>query len=414
MTVSANPTNIETVALVVSEPKADFTLTPIVLDEVRPDEVLVDMHYSGICHTDIVLQQGLLPLVEFPAVFGHEGAGIVRAVGSAVKDKSLSPGDAVLLSFTTCGDCKACKDGQLACCHRHPQVNHGAVRPDGSTPASLKASPSTTVRSQYFGQSSFSKTSVVQEKSVVKLCSAADFADSKFKPADLAAYAPMGCGFQTGAGTILNVLKPTTDDSLVLFGMGSVGLAALMAAAHLKSTQPGSKMQIIAVDIVPEKLALAKELGATHTVNGLDYPATEESKKNKTDPLAEAIRAITPNGAGATMAVDCTGRLTILETMVAAIGNQGTAAIVGVPPADAKIQLDPLTFLLENKRLIGVIEGDANPATFIPQLIKLHRAGAFPVDKLCKVYPVTKLQDAIHDMHSGHVIKPIIDWTVIE
>ncbi|CAK7211089.1 hypothetical protein SCUCBS95973_001012 [Sporothrix curviconia] len=183
--------------------------------------------------------------------------------------------------------------------------------------------------------------------------------------------------------------------------MGSVGLAL------------GSQMQIIAVDIVPEKLALAKELGATHTVNGLDYPASKEIKQDKTDVLAVAIRAITPNGAGITMAVDCTGRLPILETMVAVIGSQGTAAIVGVPPADASMRLDPPFFLLENKRLLGVIEGDARPAELIPQLIEMHRAGAFPVDKLCKVYPATKLQDAIRDMHAGHAYKPIIDWTVI-
>ncbi|CAK7236801.1 hypothetical protein SEUCBS140593_009742 [Sporothrix eucalyptigena] len=409
----ASTTNMETVALVVNEPKADFALTPIVLDEVRPDEVLVEMQYSGICHTDIVLQQGLLPMVEFPAVFGHEGAGIIRAVGSSAKDKSLAVGDAVLLSFTTCGDCKACTSGQLACCHRHPEVNHGAVRSDGSTPARLKSDPATTVRSQYFGQSSFSKVSVVQEKSVVKLCSASELG-SGVKPGDLAVYAPMGCGFQTGAGTILNVLKPTSADSLIIFGMGSVGLAALMAAAHLKSTQPNSTMLIIAVDIVPERLALAKELGATHTVNGRDHPAGQANGHKKADPLADAIRKITPNGAGATMAVDCTGRLAIIETMIAAIGPQGTAAVVGVPPADASIQLDPLTFLLENKRLIGVIEGDANPAEFIPQLIDLHRRGQFPVDRLCKVYPVTQLKDAIHDMHAGSVIKPIIDWTVVE
>ncbi|KAL1889136.1 hypothetical protein Sste5346_009083 [Sporothrix stenoceras] len=399
-------TSIETVALVVAAPKADFTLTPITLDTVRNDEVLVEMRYSGICHTDIVLQQGLLPMVQFPAIFGHEGAGIVKAVGPNVKDKSLRVGDAVLLSFTTCGDCKACVGGQPACCHNHPQVNHGAVRPDGSTPASLKSDPATTVRSQYFGQSSFSKLSVVQEKSVVRLCSAAELGKTVSEK-DLAIYSPMGCGFQTGAGTILNVLKPTATDNLVIFGLGSVGLAALMAAAHLKSTQKGTaqNMQIIAVDIVPERLQLALELGATHTINARDHPESE---------LAAAIRKLTPNSAGATLAVDCTGRLGSIEVMVAVIGPQGTAALVGVPPAGAEIKLDPLTFLLENKKLVGVIEGDANPADFIPQLIGLHRAGSFPVDRLCEVYPVTKLADAIHDMHAGSVIKPVIDWTVVE
>lgn len=179
----------------------------------------------------------------------------------------------------------------------------------------MKSEPATTVHSQYFGQSSFSKLSVVQEKSVVRLCSASDLGKT-VPETDLAIYAPMGCGFQTGAGTILNVLKPTSTDSLVIFGLGSVGLAALMAAAHLKSTQPNSShpMQIIAVDIVSERLALATELGATYIVNARDHPESE---------LAAAIRKLTPNGVGATLAVDCTGRLGSIEVMVAAIGPQG-------------------------------------------------------------------------------------------
>jgi len=378
-----NLRDFETEALVVMGPKAEFKLQSIILDEIRDDEVLVEMKYSGICHTDIVLQQGLLPMVDFPAIFGHEGAGFVRGIGSRVKNKSLRVGDAVLLSFNTCGTCKPCTNGHPAFCHTHAAVNHNAVRlSDRSTPARTKDGRS--VRSQYFGHSSFARHSVVNEKCVVKC----DYPDQ------MDIYAPIGCGFQTGAGTVLNVLKPGKDDSLVIFGLGSVGLTALMAAKYM------GVGQIIAVDIVQEKLQMAKELGASDLIN---------SKQQSS--IVEAIKKTSKTGAGATYAVDCTGVLSVIEHMVACLAPQGTAAIVGVPPPDANISIDPLMFLLDNKKLVGVIEGDSNPGDFIPQLIKLHQTGAFPIEKLCRTYPVERLADAIKDLHNGNVIKPVIQWS---
>lgn len=317
-------------------------------------------------------------MVEFPAIFGHEGAGFVRGIGSKVKNKSLKVGDAVLLSFNTCGICKPCSNGHPAFCHTHAAVNHNAVRlTDRSTPA--RTMDGQSVRSQYFGHSSFAKMSMVNEKCVVQFD----------HPDQMSIYAPIGCGFQTGAGTVLNVLKPTPDDSLVIFGLGSVGLTALMAAKYI------GVGQIIAVDIVQEKLQMAKELGATHTINSKEH-----------DNVVKAIKEVSNSGAGATVAVDCTGVLRVIEDMVACLAPQGTAAVVGVPPPDTQISIDPLTFLLDNKKLIGVIEGDSNPEDFIPQLIELHRKGVFPIEKLCRTYPVERLEDAIHDLHTGNVSSP--------
>jgi Zn-dependent alcohol dehydrogenase len=205
----------------------------------------------------------------------------------------------------------------------------------------------------------------------------------------MAIYAPIGCGFQTGAGTVLNVLKPKMDDSIAVFGLGSVGLSALMAAKYMGAGQ------IIAVDIVHEKLQMAKELGATHTVNS-----------RETSDIVKGIKELTSGGATFTM--DCTGRLGVIEDMIECLAPQGTAALVGVPPADAKINLDPLWFLLDNKKLIGVIEGDSNPVELIPLLVKMQRAGHFPIERLCKTYPVAKLNDAIHDLHTGKVGSRVI------
>ena len=216
--------------------------------------------------------------------------------------------------------------------------------------------------------------SVVNETCVVKCPN----------PENMHIYAPIGCGFQTGAGTVMNVLKPSKDDSIVIFGLGSVGLAALMGA---KYTGAG---KIIAVDIVDSKLKFAKELGATHTINS----------KEQSD-VVQAIKDVTSGGAN--YAVECTGLLKVIEDIVKCIGPEGTAALVGVPPPDAEIKINPLTFLLDNKKLIGVIEGDSNPPDFIPRLIKMHQNGDSPIEKLCKTYPVAKLSDAIHDLHTGAV-----------
>lgn len=375
-------TNIATEALVVQKPGDKFEMMPIILDEVRSDEVLVEMKYSGICHTDILLQTGLLPGVEYPAIFGHEGAGIIQALGSNVKDKSLQVGDHVLLSFNVCGKCKQCLADNPSCCHIHSPVNTGSVRlSDGSTPARLQ--DGTSVRSQCFGHSSFARMSVVAERSVVK-CP---------YPEALACFAPLGCGFQTGAGTILNALKPDKTATVVIFGIGSVGLAALMAAAYLQVKQ------LIAVDVVDSKLAIAKEFGATHVVNSRDCGA---------DSVQNRVREITDGGAD--YAIDCTGLIPVIESLFGCLAPCGTATTVGVPPPNAVVRIEPQTFLLENKRYIGVLEGGSHPQKFIPQLMELHRQGHFPVDKLCKIYSVKDFETALNDLRQGKVVKPVIHW----
>ncbi|KAK3385788.1 chaperonin 10-like protein [Podospora didyma] len=374
---------LETYALVVEAPGAAFTMTPIVIDELRPDEVLIEMKYSGFCHTDILLQQGVLPGLELPAIPGHEGAGIVRALGSDVKDKTLAVGDSVLLSFTVCGKCNSCYENRLTKCIINPQVNFQALRlSDGTTSAKLK--DGRPVRSQFFGQSSFAKFSAVHEASVVK-CP---------YPDNLAIYSPLGCGYQTGAGTILNILKPRTYESVVIFGLGSVGFAALMAAAYL------DVKQIIAVDIVNQKLSLAKELGATHILNS----------SSLTSSIADEVKRLSGSG-GVNFAVDTTGVPSVTEQMLECLTTGGTAASIGAPPAKAKVNVDVASFFYQNKNWVSVIEGDSFPPKFIPELIELHQAGRFPIDRICKVYPIEDLDQAMSDMKAGTVIKPILQFS---
>lgn len=253
-------------------------------------------------------------------------------MGSEVQNPALKVGTAVILSFNHCGSCRNCASGHPACCSNFEALNITGKRlSDQSTPARL--ADGRRLESRFFGQSSFIRLTAVSQHSVIP-CP---------YPEDLAVYAALGCGFQTGAGTVLNALKPEVDDSLVIFGVGTVGLAAIMGAKY-----KGLK-QIIAVDIVDEKLALAKELGATHTLNS----------KRFSDVTAQ-IRDVT--GGGAQFAVDCTGASIIIQMLLDCVCSAGTAVIVGAPKPDLVLKVDPVDMLHSNKTLRGICQGDSVPS----------------------------------------------------
>lgn len=187
-------------------------------------------------------------------------------------------------------------------------------------------------------------------------------------------------------------MKPKPSQSVVIFGLGTVGLTALMACKYL------GVRNIIAIDIQPSKFDLAKELGATHVVNAREI-----------SDMPAHIKQLT--GDGADFCVDCTGVPAVIETMLNSIAMLGTAVTVGVPPADAKISISPLRFLLESKRYIGCREGDSVPPEFVPRLVKMQKDGFFPVEKLVKVYDYKDFGKALDDLHHGRVIKPVIQWS---
>ncbi|KAJ6099584.1 hypothetical protein N7467_001119 [Penicillium canescens] len=381
---------IPTTAFVVEKPGAPFTLQEVILDEVRSNEVLVEMKYTGLCHTDIVVQQGAIPVGDFPAVLGHEGAGIVRRVGSNVKDKSLREGDLVFLSFASChGEtCNPCNDGRNGFCDQVTILNFGGARgPNAAdSPISFPGGKG-PLRGQFFGQSSMSKLAIVAENSVVKAAPG-----SGVTIEDMAVLAPLGCGYLTGAGTVFNVLKPKPNSRFVVLGMGAVGLAALLAA------RSQGVENVIAVDIVDAKLELAKSLGASHTLNTKNIP-----------DLAAHLLELFPGGVQCVL--DTTGVTPLLQAGIDSLGHEGTLAIVGVARAGQKLNIDPLSFMMGCKKIVGAIEGCADPTQLVPQLIDLYKQGEFPVDKLAKIYTTDKFEEAMHDLHSGTVIKPIIKWT---
>lgn len=285
-----------------------------------------------------MVQQGAIPIGEYPAVLGHEGAGIVRRIGSAVKDKTLGEGDRVFLSFTTCNNCIQCNEGRNGFCRQFTSINFGGVRGMSAADSPISSTTGQPIRGQFFGQSSLSKLAIVPESSIVKVSSSSGVTDG-----DLAALAPLGCGYLTGAGTVLNVLKPKPSSRFVVLGMGAVGLSAMMAA------RAQGVENVVAVDIVDAKLELAKSLGASHTLNTKSVP-----------DLAEGLRGMFPDGVD--QIIDTTGVVSLLQSSVKALGHEGILALVGVAPDGSSLAIDPLDLMINCKRIVGSIEGSSNPA----------------------------------------------------
>lgn len=365
---------MRTTAAIATAPNTPFSIDAIELDDLRPDEVRVQMVASGVCHTDAAVRDGVIP-TRFPVVLGHEGAGIVEAVGSAVQ--SVRPGDHVVLSANSCGHCAQCLSGRLAYCDDLYERNFAAHRPDGTTAFTNQTGE--PVGSTFFGQSSFAAFSNVAERSVVPVD----------PDVDLTLVAPLGCGMQTGAGAILNELRPHPGASVAIFGTGAVGMAALLATRLTGATS------IIAVDVVDSRLELADELGATHTIN------------SRTENTAERLRHITA-GHGVDFALDTTGIPAVLRTAVDALAVRGTAALVGSSRAGTEAHFEIGESLNKGWTFKTIIQGSSVPQTFIPALIGLWKQGRFPFDRFIRHYPHAGITTAFDDAERGVVIKPVI------
>jgi len=359
-------------AAVVRKKGGPFVIEKLRMGEPRDDEVLVRIVATGMCHTDMIVRDQMYPVPQ-PIVLGHEGAGIVEKVGPNVT--KVRPGDHVVLSFMSCGACRQCVQGRPNNCENFNAHNFSGGRADGSR--SLQDDTG-AVHDHFFGQSSFSTFALANERNVVKVRNEA--------PLEL--LGPLGCGIQTGAGAVMNALKVGHGASFAAFGSGAVGLAAIMAARAVGATT------IIAVDVIPSRLALAKELGATHAVNAKD-----------TDPVA-AIKEIT--GGGVQFALETTGLPPVVRQAVDALGVRGTLGIVGAAPPATDIKIDITEFMQMAKTIYGIIEGDSVPDVFIPQLIDLYLQGRFPFDKLVKFYPFERINEAALDSERGLTVKPII------
>jgi len=349
-----------------------FTLEQLSLAEPRSDEVLVRLVATGICHTDISMRDHKIYPIPHPVVLGHEGAGIVERVGDAVKNVAV--GDHVVLTSNSCGHCPSCVEALPVYCYEFNDYNFSGTRRDGSSPLSLDGG-----KVHYFhSQSSFATHSVAHERCVVRVR----------KDAPLELLGPLGCGVMTGSGAVVNSMKVGVGKSIAVFGTGSVGLSAIMAAKLV-----GAGI-IIAVDQVPARLALALELGATHAI---DATAGQ---------VAEAIRAICRHGVDYTL--DTTGNMKVLRTAMDMLAPRGTCGYVGGAPPGAAVTIDVEQIMVGGRTIRGIIEGDSNPNVFLPHLIDLYMLGRFPFDRLVRFYPFESINEAAADALSGSTIKPVL------
>lgn len=361
---------MQTTAALLREPTAKYSIEQVTLADPGPGQVLVRIVAVGHCHTDLLARTGMLQ-TPMPMIAGHEGAGVVQAIGEGVS--SLAPGDHVVLSFGSCGACPPCLTGTPASCDLFAPLNLFGATLDGSV--TVTDAGGAAVSARWFGQSSFAMHALATERNAVKI-------DADL-PLEL--MAPLGCGLQTGAGTVLNVLKPTAGDSIAVFGTGAVGSAAIMAAAAAGCTT------IVAIDLHPHRLELAKSLGATHVVDG------------RADDVAAQVIAAT--GRGVDHAVDTTGVNAVCAAAIGALTSRGTLALVGVAQPDLVI---PGIALAMGKRVVGIIEGDSDPQTFIPQLAKLWRDGKFPIERLVQTFPFAEIDHAEAEAAAGRVVKPVL------
>lgn len=359
-------------AAVARERFGAFSVEQVELTDPRPDELLVKIVASGMCQTDQHGRDGYYN-TPLPAVFGHEGAGVVAAVGSAVT--GFNPGDHVVMSFPWCGACPNCQRQMHAHCQKSFDLKMNGTRADGSTLISQNGRP---IYSAFFQQSSFATYAIANQRFAVKVRS----------DAPLELLGPFACSGQTGAGAVFNTMQPRPGDSFAVFGVGAVGLSGMMAA-KIAGCDP-----IIAVDVHDKRLALARELGATHTINNA----------GRTDVVSK-IRAIT--GDGVRFSLETSALAPVLREAVEALMPAGTCILLGSARAGTEVSLE-MPFLQNGRKVHGIMQGESHPQEFIPRLVDHLMRGEMPVDRMMTFYPLADINRAALDSTNGTTIKPVL------
>jgi len=357
-----------TTCAMVREAGTGFELVEAWIDDPKADDVLVRIEAAGMCHADLAARDGDFP-VPLPAVLGHEGAGTVVATGPAAE--GVQPGDRVVITFDSCGRCSRCRAGLPSQCARFLPLNFTG----GRARLHVGTSP---VHNGFFGQASFSQLALANAGNVVPVKTELPWSS----------LAPLGCGVATGFGAATTVLRPSPGDAVAIFGLGAVGLSALMA---LTLCPIGT---LIAVDVHASRLALAAELGATQTIDA------------SVGDVAEVIRAAT--GSGVAGAIECSGDTTALTQAIAATATGGTTVIVGAPPFGRTADLDVADLVNGSKRVVGSATGASLPRERIPTLVRLVESGRLPVSRLVTEFALADINAAAAAMRSGAAIKPVL------
>ncbi|EEH34178.1 aryl-alcohol dehydrogenase [Paracoccidioides lutzii Pb01] len=349
-------------------------------------ELLVRVVATGICHTDLLISEVGHVFGGYPRILGHEGAGYVEDIGAGVT--VAKRGDPVILSFASCRACGLCSSEHPAHCTRFSELNFvGSM--DFSVSSSGQQEPS--IRGSFFGQSSFSNLTITAESSIVNVSGLVHSSD------ELILFAPLGCGVQTGSGSITNVANAGPGDAIAVMGLGGVGLSVIMAAKIR-----GCKV-IIGIDRVENRTQLAQELGATHVIN---TTATGGDMQK----LIQCVFDQTDGRLGTTITIDTTGVLPLIEAGIAFTAPRGHYIQIGSPAPGTELSVPLASLIVSGKSITGTIEGDTVSREYIPQMIQWYREGKLPLEKLVKKFEVEDFQLALEEMADGLTVKPVLVW----
>lgn len=293
----------------------------------------------------------------------------------------VKPGDPVLLSFSYCGECHVCKTGPPSHCTNFFDINFMGE------PAFLDEQGG-SIGGRFFGQSSFARHAIVSEKSVVNV------GGLDLQRDDLKLLAPLGCGLQTGSGTVISVAKAGPEDAIAIVGMGGVGLAAVMAARNQKCAT------IIGIDRVDARLELAESLGATHVFN---------TSSMSTEELVAAVKSAT-GGLGATISIDTSAHPPLVAAQIEYTRYMAKIIQVGTGMPDANLTLHMQSFMVSGKQYFGAVQGHSRTSEYIPKMIKWWKEGIFPVEKLVKFFDFEDFENAVKVMGQGEIVKPVMVW----
>lgn len=346
----------------------------IELDAPRSQEVLVRIRAAGVCHSDLHTYKGELRSTP-PIVLGHEGAGVVEAVGPGVT--KVKPGDRVMINWLpSCLECPTCMAGRPTLCERFPTTTLQSRMMDGTTRHKgldgLELKP-------YLSSATMGDYAVIHQNGLVALPD-----DVSFEVG-----AVIGCAVMTGVGAVLNTAQITPGSSAAVIGCGGVGLSALLGCV-LAGCYP-----LIAVDVVPSKLEFARELGATHTINSREVDAVKE------------LRRLTR--VGPDYAFDSVGAVPTINQALNSVRAGGTAVVMGMHSLKEDVPISAASLIAQNKRLLGSFAGSSRPLVDLPKLVELYRGGRLPVDQLITHrYSLSQIQNAFDDLEAGKVARGVL------
>ena len=350
------------------------TIESVTVDDPRNDEVLVEIAAAGLCHTDVAIARGQME-ERYPLVMGHEGAGIVRDVGPDVE--SVQPGDHVVLGRIACGRCEYCRVGRSNLCTERTAARKRGTLRDGA----VRFGDGDSRLHHCHGVSSFSEYTVVSEEVAIGITDEIPLREA----------ALLGCGVLIGVGAVVNTVDIEPGSSVAVFGVGGVGASAIQAAAFRGATD------LVAVDIVAEKLSLAESVGATATVDS-----------SQSDPV-DAVADVT-GGEGVDYAFVTVGNPQVIEQAIGALRPTGRAVLVGTPPSGTtELSFDIHDFVVSERSMVGSFNGSYNLADAIPRLAALVADGKLELEPLITGdRPLDAVNESMAELESGSEIRQLI------